>query len=513
MTALQRLANLAGHSDFSVLAALLLARHETKADFACVLKRIDDVTIECTIADPEENICSLLTMASICDFALVADRVVFFEDYADNPLANRILTHWGARSVALLPISSDFFHGVVLLAWKAPVKLLEMQEPLDSLHVSFQSIIPLSDLDRQLKIAQDRLSTILETIPQGVVFVDFGTAEAWMNTQAKEILALPSVNVAAIDFSMTMQQFHANATIYTDTPQEQAVSLPSKWTILQNKPPQRVLAVETRPLSTEEAFGQLWVFQDITTEYNQKQELIEQGKALAYANQELETFTASVTHDLRSPLRILAGYAEALQEDFADLSKEQLSSYLNPIQEQTRRMASLIDDLLAFARLGKQSVRMDKVDMHALALSCWDELIATSNREQFNFQLHTLPQCLGDASLLRQVWTNLLSNAIKYSSKKESSRIEVGSTNITNELIYYVQDNGAGFDMKDVEKLFGTFQRLHNAEQFEGTGMGLAIVQRIIQRHGGRIWAESTVNKGATFFFTLAPAEEKQAIY
>lgn len=166
-------------------------------------------------------------------------------------------------------------------------------------------------------------------------------------------------------------------------------------------------------------------------------------------------------------------------------------------------MGELIDDLLSFSRLSRKQMQATKVDMKALAYSVYGELTKEAQREQIDFSVGKLPAAVADPALLHQVWINLLSNAIKFTAKKERAIIEVGTRRSEGELIYYVRDNGAGFDIQYVDKLFGVFQRLHSEDEFEGTGVGLAIVQRIVQRHGGRVWAEGEINKGATFYFAL----------
>ena len=171
-------------------------------------------------------------------------------------------------------------------------------------------------------------------------------------------------------------------------------------------------------------------------------------------------------------------------------------------------MGQLIDDLLAFSRLGRKEMHTSKIDMKAMASSVFGELVTSEDAERIDFHVHRLPLASGDATLIRQAWVNLLSNAIKFSSKKERAVIEVGSKHSENEHVYYVRDNGAGFDNEYVDKLFGVFQRLHSEKEFTGTGVGLAIVKRVINRHGGRVWAEGEVEKGATFYFALPRKRE-----
>lgn len=500
----ERLAQIAGHSDFSTLAMLMLARKETGADLACIFKILDAVTIECTAEDPEENLCSVLTMASVCNFAAGRYEPILLEDYPNDSRANRLLTHWGARSTVFLPVHADDVSSVVLLAWKQPRPLNLMHKQFQELQVCFQSLIPQRDLDRQLKVTQDRLSSILETIPQGVVFVDFDTAEAWMNAPARELLDLPSVTTAASSLSLAMQKLREAAhNIQGTHASDHHTPTRGSWIWTFGNPATKVVAVETRRLNVEGRIGQLWVFQDVTADYTQRQELIEQGKALALANEELEAFTASVTHDLRAPLRVLASFADALEEDIASLSQEEAHHYIHSIKGQTSRMYTLIDDLLSFSRLGRQSVSKETVDMNQLVKECLDQLHIQNQAQHVELNIADLPSASGDPSLLKQVWINLLSNAYKYSSKRPIARIRVSAEEKRNETIYVVEDNGVGFSMENAAKLFGTFQRLHQSQQFEGTGMGLAIVQRIVQRHGGRVWAHAVVDQGATFFFAL----------
>jgi PAS domain S-box-containing protein len=225
--------------------------------------------------------------------------------------------------------------------------------------------------------------------------------------------------------------------------------------------------------------------------------------ALEAANKELEAFAYSVSHDLRAPLRAIDGFARILREDYTANLPDEAQQYFEYIRENAQRMGHLIDDLLAFARLSRQPLTKGMVNIAELVRQCLHELQAEQAKRQIAIRVGELPSCAGDRSLLKQVWLNLLSNALKYTGKRISAEITVGSQRESGETIYFVKDNGAGFDMRYIGKLFGVFQRLHRAEEYEGTGVGLATVQRIVLRHGGRIWAEAGVNQGATFYFTL----------
>ena len=233
-------------------------------------------------------------------------------------------------------------------------------------------------------------------------------------------------------------------------------------------------------------------------------ELEQDAARLASANKELESFSYSVSHDLRSPLRAIDGFSRILQEDYADKLDAEGQRVLDVIRDNSQEMAQLIDDLLAFSRLGRQEIESSEIDMAALAGDAVKELRSTPSAfNKISIKINELSKSWGDRSLLRQVWINLISNAIKYSSKRDNAQIIISGSSAAGEHVYSIRDNGVGFDMKYYDRLFGVFQRLHSAEQFPGTGVGLAIVQRIVARHGGRVWAEGKENEGATFFFAL----------
>jgi len=237
-------------------------------------------------------------------------------------------------------------------------------------------------------------------------------------------------------------------------------------------------------------------------------DLKKQAAQLETANKELEAFSYSVSHDLRAPLRAIDGFTRILLEDYEPLLDEEGKRVGEIIRREAQHMGVLIDDLLAFSRLGRKEMHFTKIDMKAMASSVFDELMTAENAGRIDFHIHRLPSTAGDPVLIRQAWVNLLANAIKFSSKKERAVIEVGSKHSEDEHIYYVRDTGAGFEMEYVDKLFGVFQRLHGEKEFEGTGVGLAIVKRVINRHDGRVWAESEVGKGATFYFALPRKRE-----
>ena len=243
-------------------------------------------------------------------------------------------------------------------------------------------------------------------------------------------------------------------------------------------------------------------FVDITQIIEQQAIIEQHAKQLEMANKELEAFSYSVSHDLRAPLRAINGYSKTLEEDFISILNDEGKRMLSAIQRNAIRMGNLIDDLLAFAKLGKKPVTKTAIDMTSLLQEVLFDLKQTTNHKA-EIKMGTLHAVQGDHALMKQVLINLLSNALKYSARKEHPVVEINSEIKNDQVIFTIKDNGEGFDMKYADKLFGVFQRLHSNEQFEGTGVGLAIVQRILNKHGGTISANAETGKGATFYFSV----------
>jgi signal transduction histidine kinase len=239
-------------------------------------------------------------------------------------------------------------------------------------------------------------------------------------------------------------------------------------------------------------------------------EVTERTQQLEAANRELEAFSYTISHDLRAPLRAVSGFTAILFEEYADAMPAEARGYLKRVKDSGDHMGHLVDDLLAFSRLGRQALRTQRVSMKGIVDRALAELSPALEGRQVELVIGELPDAECDPALIEQVFVNLLSNAFKYSRRREHARVEVGvlEGNATEGPTYFVRDNGAGFDMDYAGKLFGVFQRMHRSEDFEGTGVGLAIVHRVIERHGGRIWAEAKVDAGATFYFTLKGAQQ-----
>jgi light-regulated signal transduction histidine kinase (bacteriophytochrome) len=287
--------------------------------------------------------------------------------------------------------------------------------------------------------------------------------------------------------------------------------------------PVQVLADTARGFTRQRDFGlrapalEIPEFNDLRLAFNQLLEEIQQQNAalekrtreladinrqLTNANRELEAFTYSVSHDLRTPLRALASYSQLALEEREAQSAPQLRDFLNRIQKNASRMAQLIDDLLAFSRIDAHELERKEFSAEELVREVWSRLM-DEKVGKAELELKALPPMHADHSLMEQAFVNLLSNSLKYTRPKNDARVTVDAHTRDGQTVYRVSDNGVGFDMRYYSKLFGVFQRLHTEQEFEGTGIGLAIVQRVIARHGGKIWAESEIGKGATFNFTL----------
>lgn len=262
------------------------------------------------------------------------------------------------------------------------------------------------------------------------------------------------------------------------------------------------------------AIQQSTLFEQVQTELTEREraeaeikklneDLQSRAVELEAANKELEAFSYSVSHDLRAPLRAINGFSRILVNEYAPQIAPEAGRYLQMVRDNAQQMGCLVDDLLAFSRLSRSPLNKQLVSSTDLVRRVLADLEHEQENRQVEILLSELPTCQADPALLKQVWVNLITNALKFTSFSNMARIEIGCQQTHSAAIYFVRDNGVGFDMQYAHKLFGVFQRLHRAEDYEGTGVGLAIVQRIIHRHGGRVWAEAEINKGATFYFSL----------
>ncbi len=392
----------------------------------------------------------------------------------------------------------------------------------------YQAFVTLHDITERkaiegdLRAEKDRFQKIVNTVP-GVVHAYRQRADGtisfpYANPRIEEIYGLSAEQLAK-DATTIMRLWHPDdvehtlATIAVSL--EQMTTWHAEFRVCH--PVRGEIWVEGRSIPQQEADGSiLWygVLTEITDRkvaeaaihhWNEELEarVIDRTNQLQAANKELEAFSYSVSHDLRAPLRAIAGYTRILVEDYAPKLDSEALRICGIICDEAQRMGQLIDDLLGFSRLGRIQVQLTPLEMTKLASETFAQLVREEQRTRINFKLNSLPLAVGDLAMIRQVWQNLLSNSIKFSANREHALIEVGGTETSNGNIYWVRDNGAGFDMHYVDKLFGVFQRLHSERAFPGTGVGLAIVQRVIHRHGGRVWAEGEVDQGATFSFLL----------
>ena len=269
--------------------------------------------------------------------------------------------------------------------------------------------------------------------------------------------------------------------------------------------------ISLSPLETEEGTLVSGAVRDITERKHRdehirelNQELTRRSAELEAINKELEAFAYSISHDLRAPLRHMVGYTELLQKNTSSVVDDKGRRYMMMVLESGKRMGALIDDLLAFSRIGRAETRETRVSLEQLVKEVQNEVWHETEGRNVTWKIGPLPDLYGDRSMLKLVLVNLISNAVKFTRTRSTPEIEIGCTdNATDDIVVFVKDNGVGFDMKYVNKLFGVFQRLHKVDEFEGTGIGLATVQRIIHRHGGQVWAEGQVGGGATFYLSL----------
>jgi PAS domain S-box-containing protein len=266
--------------------------------------------------------------------------------------------------------------------------------------------------------------------------------------------------------------------------------------------------ISLSPLETEEGTLVTTSIRDITQRKRVEEALRARTAELTAANQELEAITYSVAHDLRAPLRHIDAYSTLLRQDFSAALPAEAQEYLAGIHRATRKMSRLVEDLLKLARVAREDLRLAPTPLGRLAHEVVADLKRETEGRAIEWRIHPLPTVECCARLIKQVLADLLSNAAKYTRPRPQAIIEVGSLDQQGQPVIFVRDNGVGFDMAFGNKLFGVFQRLHDVEQFEGTGIGLATAERIVRRHGGRIWAEAAVDKGATFYFTLGSSDK-----
>ncbi|HXV86925.1 MAG TPA: ATP-binding protein [Gemmatimonadales bacterium] len=388
-----------------------------------------------------------------------------------------------------------------------------------------------AELQSALHRLQDNevtLRQLLDSLPVAVYVVDAAGRPQFANRMSQEILGRGiAPDTTAEELARVHQAYRVGTgEVYPGDQQPILHALKGRAAHAADfeiRRPDRAVRIEVWAAPVYGADGQLAsavaAFTDITERERERAEIERLNGELARriaeletVNAELDTFCYSVSHDLRAPLRAIDGFSRMLQEDYRATLDAEAQRLLGVIRSSTSGMGQLIDDLLTFSRLSRKQLEEGRVDMTALARAVMEDARAAAGPPPAaatppRVNLGSLPPTRGDGALLRQAWVNLISNALKFSRTKPEPVVEIGARKQNGEAVYFVRDNGVGFDMQYADKLFGVFQRLHRADEFEGTGVGLAIVQRVVHRHGGRVWAEAAQGQGATFYFSLPMAE------
>ena len=392
-------------------------------------------------------------------------------------------------------------------------KLEELNSELETVNQNLERTVEVRT--SQLRVSEERYRRIVDTAREGIWELGPDTLTTFVNAHMAEMLGYSEKEMIGRPASDFM--FDEDMIDHLKKMNNGRQGVPENYERrFRRKDGVAVwtLASATPIVNDEHRFmGSITMLTDITERKRAETELhalkddleirvAERTSQLEAANRELETFSYSVSHDLRSPLRAIDGFCRILLDDYTDKLDDEGKRLLNVVRDNTGRMGQLIDDILKFSRTGRTEMTYSVIDMEKLALEVVEELRPTDSK--LHVVIEAIPRAKGDPAMMRQVFVNLVSNAIKFTRNRENAMIRVGSSIKGDEAVYYVQDNGAGFDMQYADKLFGVFQRLHSMNEFEGTGIGLAIVKRIITRHGGRVWAEGKVNEGATIYFALS---------
>ncbi len=373
------------------------------------------------------------------------------------------------------------------------------------------------------KRAEARFIRAVESAPNGMVLVDSSGTIVMVNLQTEQTFGYARGELIGQPVGVLLPERvraeHARHRAgFMEQPQVRAMGAGRDLAARRKDGSEFPVEIGLNPIEMEDGTFVLCAVVDITerkkveaaakeTHLELERRVVERTADLEAANRELEAFSYSVSHDLRAPLRAIDGFSRIVLDDYAAGMAVEACDYLRDIRENTQHMGRLVDDLLAFSRLGRQPVRRREVDTNRLVRDCVTELLGVGECPHIDMRLNHLPNCWGDRALLKQVWLNLLSNAVKYTRRRGVAVIEVFAEETQDDPCFVIRDNGVGFDMRYADKLFGVFQRLHRAEEYEGTGVGLAIVQRIVHRHGGQVWAESEPDRGATLRFTLPVRE------
>jgi PAS domain S-box-containing protein len=370
------------------------------------------------------------------------------------------------------------------------------------------------------KQAEIKFRGLLEAAPDAMVIANSDGRIELVNAQTERLFGYPRGELLGQPVEkLVPERFHAahsaHRTGYSSNPQVRPMGVGLELYGRRNDGTEFPVEISLSPLETPEGVLVSAAIRDITARKQaeqalagQKAELARTNVELTAANKELEAFTYSVSHDLRAPLRHISGFSQILEEEFGPRMDTTAQQSLRYIQQGVQEMGQLIDDLLNLGRIGRQALREQPTELNLLVEAVLADLKPETERRQIEWRIGQLPSVKCDPGLVKLVFANLLSNAIKFTRRQERAIIQVGQMKVKGEQVFFVRDNGVGFNMRYVDKLFGIFQRLHRQDDFEGTGVGLANVRRIIHKHGGRVWAEAEPYKGAAFYFTLGIPQE-----
>jgi len=362
---------------------------------------------------------------------------------------------------------------------------------------------------------EEKFHGLFESAPDAVILSDSGGQIVLVNAQTEKSFGYARGELIGQSIDMLIPErfhdrHHHHRAGYIAAPRTRMMDMGLELFARRKNGSEFPVDISLSPITTEDGVLVVSEIRDITQRQEVENQIRDLNKHLQQraveletVNQELEAFSYSVSHDLRAPLRAVDGFSRLLEQEYCERLDAEGLRLLTVVRDNSRKMGALIDDLLTFSRLGRKPVEEITFDMHSLVKEALSDALTGIETGQPEVEVKSLPNARADRALLKQVWLNLLSNAVKYSGKSTQPRITVGGRIDGDECVYHVQDNGVGFDMRYYDKLFGVFQRLHGPEQFPGTGVGLAIVKRVVVKHGGRVWAEGKPNEGASFFFSL----------